>query len=133
MKIAILIFLVLFVAGLDSSRILVVYLTISQSHMIPLQTLSEVLAEKGHEVTFFSPFPLKKQVNNYRDIKISFNETLKEEFIGGSIGKSKLKAIFTMFPAMLKFMQGLSADTLKSDEMKRMMKEEKFDLFILGD
>ncbi|RZC14240.1 UDP-glucuronosyltransferase 1-7-like, partial [Asbolus verrucosus] len=40
----------------------------SKSHHILGSRLLRALAEKGHEVTMISPFPLKSKVTNYRDI-----------------------------------------------------------------
>lgn len=33
----------------------------------------EALAEKGHSVTVVSPFPLGREVKNYRDVVIPIN------------------------------------------------------------
>lgn len=131
MKFVISFFLALFVAELESSRILVLYPTLSQSHMLPLQALSVVLAERGHEVTFVSPFPLTKQVKNYRDIKIWFNETLKEELMP-NFGKTSIRTMLTSFMSLIPFMNKISDDMLHSKEFQQIMNEEKFDLVIIG-
>lgn len=125
------IILALIVAGSECSRILVLYPTISKSHIIPLQTLSVALAEKGHEITFVSTYPLGKQVKNYRDIKIPFDEDDKE-FLSEIAKDPKGKGITYMLPKLTALIYKLGNETLQMKEMKKLMKEEKFDLVIVG-
>lgn len=132
MKLAVLVFFAMFMAGMESSKILILYPTMSISHMLPLQTLAVVLAEKGHEVTFVSPFPLKKPVKNYRDVKVSYNETLKAEMMERTMGGASFLSNMKHFPEAMKLMRDVAVDVLHLEEMKRMKKEEKFDLLILG-
>lgn len=121
----------LFVAGCECSKILVLYPTISKSHIIPLQTLSVALAQKGHEITFVSTYPLGEQVKNYRDIKIPFDEADKE-FLNEIAKDSKGKGITYMFPKLTGLLYKLGNETLQMKEMKKLMKEEKFDVVIVG-
>ena len=127
-------FLVVFtilIAASQCSRILVVYPTISKSHIMPLQSLSVALAEKGHEITFVSPYPLGKQVENYRDIEIPLDEADKEfmnEVMKDPVGKGKLYVI----PRLMSFIFRFGNDTLQMKEMRKLMDEEKFDLVIVG-
>lgn len=123
--------LALIVAGSECSRILVLYPTISKSHIIPLQTLSVALAEKGHEITFVSTYPLGKQVKNHRDIKIPFDEADKE-FLSEIAKDPKGKGITYIFPKLTGLIYKLGNETLQMKEMKKLMKEEKFDLVIVG-
>lgn len=64
-------------------KILFAFPSPSKSHLIVVQGLSTYLAEKGHNVTVVSPFPLSKPMDNYRDI-VGPNERsrLGEEFGG---------------------------------------------------
>lgn len=121
----------LFLAGSECSRILVLYPTISKSHIIPLQTLAVALAEKGHEITFVSTYPLGKQVKNYRDIKIPFDEADKE-FLNEIAKDPKGKGIVYMFPKLTGLIFKLGNETLQMKEMKKLMNEEKFDVVIVG-
>lgn len=121
----------LVLSGFECSRILVLYPTISKSHIIPLQTLSLALAEKGHEITFVSTYPLNKQVKNYRDIKVPLDEADKE-FLNEMTKDPKGKGFFYMFPKLTSLLYRLGNDTLQSKEMRTLMKEEKFDLVIVG-
>ncbi len=80
----------------DCARILIVFPSLSVSHVIPLQTLAKLLAEKDHKVTFVSAFPQTKPIKNYRDIKIPYNEADKAfvtEVAKDPKGASMLKMI----------------------------------------
>lgn len=122
---------VFLLGAVECSRILVLYPTISKSHVIPLQTLSLALAERGHDITFVSTYPLNKQVNNYRDIKIPFDEADKE-FLSEIAKDPKGKGFMYMFPRLTSLIYRLGNETLQMKEMRRLMNEEKFDVVILG-
>ncbi|XP_055384246.1 UDP-glycosyltransferase UGT5-like [Condylostylus longicornis] len=49
-------------------KILGVFPTMAKSHYIVGSSLMKGLAEKGHEITMISPFPLSKPMKNWRDI-----------------------------------------------------------------
>ncbi|XP_001606466.2 UDP-glucuronosyltransferase 2B23-like [Nasonia vitripennis] len=44
----------------------------SYSHQQPFQALMKALAQRGHKVTVISPVPLKKPMENYTDVDLSF-------------------------------------------------------------
>lgn len=119
------------IAGYECSRILVLYPTISKSHIMPLQSLSLALAEAGHDITFFSTYPLDKKVKNYRDVEVPFNEADKA-FIESTVKDPKSRSLLDVIPKARNLLLGLSNDTMKMPEMQRIMKEEKFDLVIVG-
>ncbi|XP_055904974.1 UDP-glycosyltransferase UGT5-like [Eupeodes corollae] len=52
----------------NAYKILGISPTMARSHFFVGNALYKGLAEKGHEVTVISPFPLKKPTKNYRDI-----------------------------------------------------------------
>lgn len=131
MDFRILVIFAVFMAGCECSRILVLYPTISVSHVMPLQSLSLALVDAGHDITFVSTYPLGKKVKNYRDIKVPFDEADKE-FLA-EIGKDpKGKGIAYMFPKLTSLIYRLGNDTLQMAEMKKLMREERFDLVIVG-
>lgn len=131
MVLKILVLFALFATGLECSRILVLFPTVSKSHVIPLQTLSLALAEKGHSITFVSTYPLDKQVKNYRDIRIPFDEADKE-FLSEIARDPKGKGVFYLFPKLTSLIYKLGNETLQMKEMRRLMDEESFDVVILG-
>jgi glucuronosyltransferase len=96
-----------------------------------LQTLAVALADKGHDITFVSTYPLGKQVKNYRDIKIPFDEDDKE-FLSEIAKDPKGKGFFYMFPKLTSLIYRLGNETLQMKEMRKLMNEEKFDLVIVG-
>lgn len=58
----------------SSSKILVLFPSPSRSHLVVAQGITTSLAERGHEVTVVSPFPLDKPMKNYRDIKLELDD-----------------------------------------------------------
>lgn len=131
MKFKVLAFLTVFFNGFECSKILVLYPTVGRSHVIPLQTLSLALIDMGHEITFVSPFPLDKEVKNYRDVKIPFDEADKE-FLSEITKNPKANGFISVFLRMTTMIYRLGNETLQMNEMQKMMKEEKFDLVIVG-
>lgn len=73
MKLVLLLTVLSLIYCTDGYKILCFYPTISKSQVIFAQPLMEALAEKGHEVTFVSQFPLGRKVKNYRDVVIPIN------------------------------------------------------------
>lgn len=123
--------LALLISAAKCSRILVLYPTISISHIIPLRTLSLALAERGHEITFVSTYPLGKKVENYRDIKVPFDEADKE-FLSEIAKDPNGKSFLYVFPKVFSLVFKVGNETLQNQEMKKLMNEEKFDLVIVG-
>lgn len=65
---------------IESSNILVVYPTPSKSNILIGEVLFKALAKRGHNVTIFSNFPLKKPVRNYREVYIPITEEVSGKF-----------------------------------------------------
>ena len=118
-------------AGCECARILVLYPTISVSHVMPLQSLSIALAEADHDITFVSTYPLGKKVKNYRDIRIPFDEADKE-FLNEFARDPKGKGPIFMFSKLKSLVPRVVNDTLHMKEMRKLMDEEEFDLVIVG-
>lgn len=116
----------------ESSKILFINPTISQSHLIPLQELAKVLATRGHKVTFVSVFPLNKDIPNFEDIGIKLDkkdtEALENVLKQISTGQPPLSVITTM----TKFLSKIGNDTIQSKEIKTLMDKRKFDLLVMG-
>lgn len=121
----------LLIAGLECSKILVLFPTVSKSHIMPLQALAISLAERGHEITFMSTFPLGKEVKNLREILIPFKESDKEAVLT-MLDPAKGGSSFKRFPIILNLVTKTTNETMQMKEMKRLMKEESFDLVIVG-
>lgn len=115
----------------DAAKILLTYPTISQSHILPLQALAFKLLDKGHEVVFMTPYPSGKTINNYREIRVPFDESEKDFM--QEIAKNPSKGgTGTMLPTLLKIVGNLTNRTLQMDETQELMRTAKFDLVIVG-
>jgi glucuronosyltransferase len=120
----------LFVSFIEAARILIVHPTISKSHIMPLQSLSVFLAEKGHEITFMSTYPMNKNIKNYREIQIPFDDEEKS-FLDEIVKNPKEKGFVYMISKVFKLVYPLGDRTLNHVEMQK-LKKESFDLLIVG-
>lgn len=126
-----LIAILLSISSSNCARILIVFPTLSISHVIPLQPLAKLLAEKNHEVTFVSAFPQSKPIKNYRDIVIPYNEEDKA-FVTEIAKDPKEANMLKILAGLPQMVYNIGNTTLQMPEMRRLMKEEKFDLLIVG-
>lgn len=129
MKLLFFIFL-LIIRNTISSRILFIWTFPAKSHVIIAQGLSTVLAEKGHNVTFVSAFPLSEPVANHREIQLPIDETLTE--IIEEIVKNPKRFFLWSLPKLLKILVNSAQNLLDMPEFKKLMSDEKFDLVIVG-
>jgi glucuronosyltransferase len=113
-----------------ASRILFVYPMPSKSHLIVVQGLSKTLAQKGHEVTVISPFPLDKKLKNYRDVEIPMREEAND--LMRNMVQNPNQNKFATFPSFIRMMTNMNTDLMNLPEFKKIMKEEKFDLVVIG-
>lgn len=130
MKLQILFFVLIFASLSAGSRILFLFPSPSESHLIVVKGLSTILAERGHDVTVASPFPLKKPMKNYRDIKVEVPQDmldLKNSIVTNSNGN-----VFNSFPRLLTNLFEMGNSMMQLPEFKKMMNEEKFDLVVVG-
>lgn len=113
-----------------ASRILFLFPSPSKSHLIVVQGLSTTLAEKGHDVTVVSPFPLSKPMKNYRDIKSPLTDAVQD--ISSDMVKNSDQSFLTRMPKMLMAIVEMSRLMIEMPEYQKLLKEEKFDLVIAG-
>lgn len=114
----------------NSSKILIAHPSPSRSHVLGVQAIAKILAEKGHEVTHITTFPPTKPIKNYRVIDVPSDGTemdVVKEMIKKP-GRFSSSAMFK-FPKML---SKIGNDTLQSPEVRKLMDEAKFDLLIVG-
>jgi glucuronosyltransferase len=127
------IFALLSVLGISlASRILVLHPSPSISHVIVARSLVNELARRGHEVTMFSQFPQKSSIKNLRDIKVEVNESLADltkNFVNNS---GNVWETFKHIPKLMRICSKAAEAILEHPEFKRLVKEEKFDLVIVG-
>lgn len=117
-------------SSVSTSRILFLFPSPSKSHLIAAQGLASALVEHDHDVTVVSPFPLGKQTKNYRVIKSPLSEeaaNFADEFV-----KNQKESMLTRFPKIVRLTENVGRDMMDMPEFKRIMKEEKFDLVVIG-
>ncbi|CAG9797606.1 unnamed protein product [Chironomus riparius] len=126
------IFILTVFASCECSKILFMHPSFSKSHVKPLQVLAVELANKGHEITFVTMYPLDKPVKNYRDIKIEVNE--EDSKVYTDIGKAMTAGenIFKMIPALDKAIFENGNKILQSAAIKNLMNNGQFDLVVTG-
>ncbi|XP_062553019.1 UDP-glycosyltransferase UGT5-like [Armigeres subalbatus] len=116
--------------GADSAKILCVFPTGSKSHVLGPQALLKNLAQRGHEVTMVSSFPLSKPVKNYRDVYVpvddKFGPVMASFMQGGS------RNMFKYMPIITKASLDNSNYTINSPQFQKLVKEEQFDVAIVG-
>lgn len=122
--------LILFCEISHGSRILFLFPIHSKSHLIIVQGLASTLANKGHEVTVVSPYPLSKPMKNYRDIQIQLTED--EKNMASDMVKNPNKSMFWTFPNFMNTLFGLAETMLDMEEFKKIIAEESFDLLFIG-
>lgn len=127
-----LILLIFALSSSESSRILCIHTSFAKSHVMPMQLLAKKLANRGHQITFISPFPLSKPEENYQDIKMELKgndeklfEEMSKKFTSGA-------NVFKFLIELMNSMHRVSNETLQSPWMKEMMDTESFDLVITG-
>lgn len=118
----------------NCAKILGVFPYPSKSHSILGQALFVELANRGHEVTFISPYPFKTSPHeNFRDLAITSEQLMGafEEEVDGAF-----EATETNFFMMLKFwienIARMQQFTMEDPEVQKLLKSgEKFDLCII--
>jgi glucuronosyltransferase len=113
-----------------ASKILFLFPTPSKSHLIVVDGLSTTLAERGHDVTVISPFPMSKKMKNYRDIVSPMGDDAKA--LINEMVSNPNESMIKKFPRMFKAVGEMGTDMMDMPEFKKIMRKEKFDLVIIG-
>lgn len=115
----------------NTTKILIAHSSPSRSHVITVQALAKALVERGHDVTYITSFPLNKKLENYREIKIEFDEDAMD-FVKDSIKKPGAFSGSSSMFKIPKILSKIGNDTLQSQDVQKLMKDENFDLVIVG-
>ncbi|XP_055845487.1 UDP-glycosyltransferase UGT5-like [Episyrphus balteatus] len=111
------------------SRILGLFPTHSRSHLIIHKAIAEALAERGHNVTVVSNHAPIKKTLHFRYIFLDV-PTISENIFSESIDKRRpFHETLTLF---IEANSRISNASLNHPLMKKLMKEESFDLVLLG-
>jgi len=125
--------LFLIFASSNCSRILFVHPSFSRSHVLPLQVLAKQIAKDGHHhVTFISQFPLTEVIPYYRDIAVKMSSENDKHYKEASQGMTKSINMIKMLQVMKKLIFSSGNDTIQSETVQKLMKEETFDLVVIG-
>lgn len=120
-----------FLGVASASRILFLFPTPSKSHMIIAHSLSTTLAERGHDITVLTAFPLDKGLQNHREIVVPFNDKKFKAFTKELIDNPNT-SVFKTLPKVLDMTFDLARVAVEVPEFKRILREEKFDLIVTG-
>lgn len=118
----------------EAAKILFLYPALVKAHIMPIQTLSLEMAERGHEVTFLTTFPLDPKIKNYREIRIPIDENdfaFFKDMAKTPKGIDGILDVAKIVPKMLRLIYELGDELLKSKTMEN-LKKEKFDAIIIG-
>lgn len=118
----------------NCAKILGVFPYPSKSHSILGQALFVELANRGHDVTFLSPYPFKKAPSeNFRDLAITskdlidaFDEELDSSFEATDV------SVFMMLKFWIENVARMQEFTMQDVEVQKLLKsDEKFDLCVI--
>lgn len=113
----------------SASRVLFLFPTPSKSHMIIVNALSTTLAQRGHDVTVVSAFPLSKKIDNHRDIFIRMNDETSN--LMKFLVQNPNTNMFKTFPQLIKILEDLTEEMTRTPKFQQILQEE-FDVVIVG-
>ncbi|XP_055374175.1 UDP-glycosyltransferase UGT5-like [Condylostylus longicornis] len=113
----------------QSAKILGLFTSQSKSHVIIHMSVARALIENGHNLTIVTTIDLNESNKNFRHIKVPGENV--ENMINNVTQMSTIEK-FIKFFYMFRKLMGNSIVALKSTEMQKLMKEESFDLIIIG-
>ncbi|CAD7081071.1 unnamed protein product [Hermetia illucens] len=103
----------------------------AKSHFIVGSALMKGLAEKGHDVSVISPFPLKKPLKNYRDIPTTTIVEVTKDLMN-SVLDSRKKSTLESFTSIFEMGEMITNVTLQERTIQDLLKSnEKFDIVIM--
>ncbi|XP_055916184.1 UDP-glycosyltransferase UGT5-like [Eupeodes corollae] len=119
------------VASGDSKKILAFFPTPSKSHLIIHGAIAEALAEHGHDVTVVTTIPwTSKQQPQLRHIQLKTVPKFSvDNFAQAADNPLPWYKRLTQF---IEMMTDYAENSLKDPAMKQLMKDESFDVVVLG-
>jgi hypothetical protein len=99
--------------------------------MVIAHSLSTTLAERGHDVTMVSPFKLSKPIKNHREILVPFDEEALNSGMKKAFENPNQSFLKTL-PWVMDITFNLANKSVKLPEFQKILKEENFDLVIIG-
>lgn len=125
--------LLLYATFCETYKILVVFPHPGHSHFMVFENLFKELADRGHELTVISHYPLEKPYPNYRDVSLKESSLLLKDIItldmiNGYRYEKWLAAILLRYFSSITLEQGLASENVQ----KFLQEENHFDL-VLGE
>ncbi|XP_075223720.1 UDP-glycosyltransferase UGT5-like [Lycorma delicatula] len=116
----------------DAAKILVVIPLFAKSHHYTIQPIIRELAERGHDITFYTPMPLGKNYTNVKQFEIHLPLEKMFSTVGfeeiRKLGKIPWFNLISFWPMGL----GIVNQTLEHPEIRKLIhSNEKFDLILL--
>ncbi|KAK0082715.1 hypothetical protein PV325_009955 [Microctonus aethiopoides] len=117
-----------------ASRILAIFPYPSYSHQVLHHSLTQALAEHGHELIVFTANPMNKNITNYHEVPLIFsNEEYKKIFNHFDM---KRLDFWSFSPGLYRFGEIICDATLSHQKMQRLLSSkdssEKIDLIIVS-
>ena len=118
----------------SSARILVLYPVASKSHKFAVMPIVEELAQRGHQITFVSPFKPSKSVENIHEIVLSELAALKEmtDVDWFAMTKAGPTQMIQMFLKMKQWISKSYEILMKNEDFLVILKERNVDLVIFN-
>lgn len=118
----------------NCAKILGVFPYPSKSHSILGKALFVELADRGHDVTFISPYPFKKPPReNFRDLAITSKDLLQtfDQEIDDSFEATEV-SIFFMMKFWIEGVAKMQEYTMEDPAVQKLLKSgEKYDLCVI--
>lgn len=120
---------------IPAAKIVVIYSVGSKSHFFGVKPAIEALAERGHEITLFTPFRgIGDGIRNVREIALpeTLNALEREVHVDWfAMQKEGKLQMLSMFRLMAQLTRRGARETLRHDEFRRIVAERDVDLFVV--
>ncbi|XP_017775520.1 PREDICTED: UDP-glucuronosyltransferase 2B33-like [Nicrophorus vespilloides] len=132
-KLAVGLFLLLTASSADAARILGVFPTPSYSHQIVFLPIVKELAKRGHDVVVMTSDPMKENINNLKQINISFGYDLINKYNFSKTINENNKNPFKLINTFMQMLSEFSTTLLEYPEVQAIINNENehFDLLMV--
>ncbi|XP_055846131.1 UDP-glucosyltransferase 2-like [Episyrphus balteatus] len=118
------------IANSDSKRVLGFFPTPSKSHLIIHGAVIEALAKQGHEITVVTSIPWKTKNSQIRHIHLKTVPKFSLDVV--TQGSDNPLPWYKKLTQFIESMSDYAENCLSDPAMQKLMKDESFDLVILG-
>lgn len=136
-QVIVLLLFILNIVSNSSYNILGIFPMTGKSHILFFQPILKGLAEKGHNVTVLSHFPLKENLETYKDIVIGDSKFFHDQVSKSplynlhEVDKTSRKTMYTTFLFLASIGEGSCEILFESESVKNFIKaDNQFDVVI---